>query len=154
MIKNQEIITTNAKGTANLGFRMAKEFQIQKGSEVINAPVILCLYGDLGSGKTTFAGGFAKGLGLTTRLPSPTFIIVRRYDIPSSDFLLYHIDLYRLQSTVDTEKFGLEEIFADSKAYVLVEWAEHLGRVLPEKRLDLRFVSQQDGTHSIKIQKI
>ena len=71
---NHEIITDSAQATAKVGEALAHGL----------AGRIICLYGDLGSGKTTFTQGFAKGLGIATRLLSPTFIIVRRYDIPSS----------------------------------------------------------------------
>lgn len=150
MTVEQKIVTHSAQETFNLGFQMAKDLKMKEGRGKINLPLIMCLYGDLGSGKTTFAQGFAKGMGLLTRLPSPTFIIVRRYNIPSTDALLYHIDLYRLHSNEDIIGLGVHEIFADSKAYVLIEWAERLEK-LPEERTDVHFESLQDDLHVIKI---
>ena len=115
---------------------------------------VLCLYGQLGSGKTTFAQGFAKGLGITTRLLSPTFIIVRRYPLIERIGFLYHIDLYRLGSNEDLRELGLSEMLADPDSVVLVEWAEKLGELLPKNRVDVRFSVFGDGEHHVSICKM
>ena len=140
---NNKIITKSAKETAEVGERLAIGLK----------PSIICLYGDLGSGKTTFTQGFARGLGSTTRLLSPTFIIVRRYQISKKDFQLYHVDLYRLQTISEMEGIGLPEIFTDLASYTVIEWAERLGTLLPKKRIDVHFTTSQDDTHSIFIEK-
>lgn len=112
--------------------------------------VVVSLNGPLGSGKTTFAQGFAKALGVKTRLLSPTFIIVRRYDISHHSFFLYHIDLYRIEKGAQTEQLGLGEIFADPRAVVLIEWAEYLGNKLPPKRTEVTFRAYSDTTRVIE----
>jgi tRNA threonylcarbamoyladenosine biosynthesis protein TsaE len=112
--------------------------------------VVVCLNGPLGSGKTTFAQGFAKALGVKTRLLSPTFIIVRRYDISHHSFFLYHIDLYRIGKSAQTEQLGLGEIFADPRAVVVIEWAEYLGNKLPRKRTEVTFRALDDTTRVIE----
>lgn len=145
---DQQITTTSPQETARLGQRLGDRVE-HKG----NARII-CLYGELGSGKTTFAQGFAKGLGITTRLLSPTFIIVRRYQIHGNSGFLYHLDLYRMESEKDLSGLGLQEILADSNSVVLVEWAEKLGSLLPKKRIDVRFTVAEDGKHSILICKM
>lgn len=117
-------------------------------------PQILCLFGNLGSGKTTFTQGFAKGLGVTTRLLSPTFIIVRRYTIPSSENLLYHIDLYRLKNTGQMKELGLDEIFTDPQSVVVIEWAEKLGDLMPAGRVDIRFNVLDNGSHKIEVRDV
>lgn len=109
----------------------------------------MCLYGELGSGKTTFVQGFAKGLGIKARLLSPTFIIVRRYIVPK-EFFFYHIDLYRINQPREIEELGLSEIFSDPNAYVVIEWAQKLAS-LPKNRLDIHFSVQEDGKHNITI---
>jgi len=133
---NRKIITGNAEATAEVGKRLARDLKER----------ILCLHGDLGSGKTTFTQGFARGLGITTRLLSPTFIIVRRYGIPNSEKFLYHIDLYRVSNF---EGLGLEEIFSDPNAIAAVEWAEKLGNLLPYKRKDIYFSVAENEKHTI-----
>jgi len=114
-----------------------------------NVPRIFCLYGQLGVGKTVFAKGFAAGLGFSGRLLSPTFIIVRRYEL--SSFYFYHIDLYRIHEgdKQSTETLGLREIFEDPNSIVFIEWAECLGGLLPQKRMDIHVNLEEDGTRRI-----
>lgn len=112
---------------------------------------IICLYGELGSGKTTFVQGFARGLGIVGRLLSPTFIIVRRYLIPGLASFLYHLDLYRLKQAHDLHNLGLTEIFSQTGNFVVVEWAEKLGKYRPDSRLDICFTRQEDGSHKINL---
>ncbi len=78
---------------------------------------VLTLSGDLGAGKTTFAQGFAQGLGIKDKIISPTFILMKSYGI------FYHIDLYRLED-VRLEQLGLDEIIQNPKNIVLIEWPE------------------------------
>ena len=143
MDSNVSIITQSAKETQDYG---------QTVADSLKPPAIFCLYGELGSGKTTFTQGFAKGVGIKNRLLSPTFIIVRRYDLPENS-LLYHVDLYRLNSTDEMEKLGLSEMFAGPDAFVVIEWAERLGDLLPEDRIDIHFSVLDDGKHKITITK-
>lgn len=134
-----QITTKSAQETSKVGERLAKELDAS----------IVCLYGELGSGKTTFAQGFAKGLGLKQRLLSPTFLIVRRYDVPQSDRWFYHVDCYRINFEKDIEGVGLLEIFTDPSAIVLIEWADRLGKLLPKNRIDIRFMTNDDGSHQL-----
>lgn len=145
---HQERITKTARETSAIGEELARS--IVAGAEDRR---ILCLYGELGSGKTTFTQGFARGLGIPSRLLSPTFIIVRRYGVPGNQ-LLYHIDLYRLGNEVATEELGLKEILTDPNVFVVIEWPEKLGSAQPQKRLDITFKTLEDGRHSIWIQKL
>lgn len=145
---NQSITTSSPRETARIGQEMGNRIRRRRG----HAPAF-CLYGELGSGKTTFAQGFAKGLGITTRLLSPTFIIVRRYPIPRQTGFLYHIDLYRMEGEKDLFGLGLPEILEVSDSVVLVEWAEKLGELLPKNRVDVRFSVMEDGKHHISICK-
>jgi tRNA threonylcarbamoyladenosine biosynthesis protein TsaE len=88
-------------------------------------PAHVLLYGDLGAGKTLFAKGLAEGFGVTdvNEVSSPTFTLINEY---SGRIKIYHIDLYRIE-TGKLEGLGLEEIFDDPNAAVIVEWAERLG---------------------------
>ncbi len=139
---HQTISTKSAQETVEFGSSLAQSLQSRKGER----PTIICMYGELGSGKTTFAQGFAKGLGIGERLLSPTFIIVRRYQLPeNSSGFLYHLDLYRLQSDTELDELGLAEIFADSESFIIIEWAEKLGELLPQHRIDIQFSVEGDG---------
>ncbi len=154
MVQPQTVITKSAHETAKLGEKLADYLTageyIEKES---SGATVVCLYGELGSGKTTFAQGFAKGLGITSRLLSPTFIIVRRYSLSNSSGFLYHIDLYRLQKKEEIEALGILEIFSDSKSMVLVEWAEKLTENLPDNRLDIWFKVDDQGKHYITMKE-
>ncbi len=143
----QPITTTSPQETARIGQEFGNCVR-EKGIRVV------CLYGELGSGKTTFVQGFAKGLGIATRLLSPTFIIVRRYQIPDNSGFLYHLDLYRMEGEKDLLGLGLPEILADSNSVVLIEWAEKLGELLPKNRVDVRFSVFEDGKHYVSICKM
>lgn len=144
---NTPIITTSPQETARLGEELG-DWVGENGLRII------CLYGQLGSGKTTFVQGFAKAFGITSRLLSPTFIIVRRYLKPKTPGFLYHIDLYRIEGEKDLLGLGVQEILADSDSVVLIEWAEKLGSLLPKERIDARFTVAEDGKHSILLCKM
>lgn len=132
-----EIVTKSALETEKLGESLANN--LKRGS---NNPRIICLYGELGSGKTTFTKGFARGLGIKQRILSPTFIIIRRYQItnyqlPITNF--YHLDLYRIQSLSDAKSLGLEEILSDTHNIVLIEWPKVIREILSKKRTEIYF---------------
>lgn len=98
---------------------------------------MVCLSGDLGAGKTTFAAGIGEGWGADYPLTSPTFVVVRRYERPTDRARLYHLDAYRLTSEGDADSIGLDDILDGSSA-VVIEWAEHLHAALPQDCLWLR----------------
>ena len=91
----------------------------------LKSPAHILLYGDLGAGKTTFTKGLAAGFGVNDvdNVSSPTFTLINEY---SGRMKIYHIDLYRIE-TGALDGLGLDEIFDDSRAAVIVEWAERLG---------------------------
>ncbi len=98
---------------------------------------LICLYGDLGSGKTTFTQGLAKALGVKGRVISPSFVLVREYETKTQK--LIHIDCYRLRSEKDFKAMDLEELWSDPKNLVVIEWAGKVKKILPKKRLDIYF---------------
>jgi len=112
---------------------------------------IICLYGDLGSGKTTFVQGLAKGLGIKNRIISPTFIIARHYKI--NDLVFYHIDLYRTETLHDFLSIGLDEILEDNLNIVAIEWAEKMKDMLPKKRIDIRLNVVDDNQRELVIER-
>ena len=94
----------------------------------------ICLTGDLGSGKTVFAKGFAKALGIEEIVSSPTFTIIKEYN--NGELPLYHMDVYRLDG--NTDGVGIEEYF-NKKGVVIIEWAETIRDILPKERLEISF---------------
>jgi len=94
---------------------------------------VIALHGDLGSGKTTFTQHLAKELGITKRVISPTYVLMRQYSIPKHPQYknLVHLDLYRLSSSQDLKSIDLEEYLADPKNLVIIEWAGKVKITLP-----------------------
>ena len=109
-----EKITNNRDETLNFAEKLAKQ---------IVAPKIIVLSGDLGAGKTTFSKGFAKGLGISETITSPTFTLLNEY---SGDKNLYHFDMYRLSSKEEAYELGFENYFENNDGIILVEWAENV----------------------------
>lgn len=96
---------------------------------------VTALEGDLGSGKTVFAQGVGMGWGATTRLVSPTYVLMRRHRRHQDALELYHVDLYRLTTAAEVEMLGLDEIVGSPAVVSLVEWPErHMG-LFPDDRL-------------------
>ena len=101
--------------------------------------MVICLYGDLGSGKTVFSKGFAQALGIDEPVTSPTFNIIKEYT--TGEMPLYHMDVYRLDGKV--EDLGLEEYY-NKKGITIIEWADMIEDYLPEKRLEIRIKSSDE----------
>ncbi len=94
--------------------------------------MIICLDGELGSGKTVFTKGIANALGIDETITSPTFTIIKEYQ---GELPLYHMDVYRLDG--NTDGVGIEEYFTKG-GVVVIEWAETIKDILPDERLDVK----------------
>lgn len=141
------VITNSADETQELAEELA---------ENVTGPAIFALSGELGAGKTTFVQGFAKGLKIKHKIISPTFLIIRKYDInpkitSKSLKSFYHIDLYRLESERGIEGTGILEILEDNSSIVVIEWPEKLGKLLPKERIDIHFEYIDDEKRKIAI---
>lgn len=93
--------------------------------------MVICLVGDLGSGKTLFTKAFAKSMEINDNITSPTFNIIKEYD---GEMKLYHMDVYRLNEV--KEDLGIPEYFK-KKGITIIEWADLIEDILPKKRLDI-----------------
>ena len=94
--------------------------------------MVICLNGELGSGKTMFVKGIANALGINEVITSPTFNIIKEYE---GELPLFHLDVYRLDET--SNDIGIEEYFSKG-GIVVIEWAENIKDILPEERLDVK----------------
>lgn len=108
--------------------------------------MIICLDGELGSGKTVFVKGFANSLGLKDNITSPTFNIVKEYN--TGEMPLYHMDVYRLEDGDDS--VGFNDYF-NSEGISIIEWSELIEDILPEERLDIKFKVLDENTRIIKL---
>jgi len=127
-----EIISKSPQETQEIARRILSNFK--KGG-------VIALHGELGSGKTTFAQGIARALGITQRVVSPTFLIRKEYSIPTKNNIrkLYHLDLYRLQSAKEVDAIGIREIMNEQDALVLIEWPEKIIESLPTSTIHIIF---------------
>lgn len=134
-----EMVLKSLKNTQKLAVKIAKE-TIKK-----DGPFVVALYGDLGSGKTTFVQFLAKALGVKEKVLSPTFAIIKTFSIPRgqrtvSDFsTLVHIDTYRLKSAKDLLALGLKDLLKDKKNILVVEWPEKIEKLLPKNTVRIYF---------------
>ena len=109
--------------------QLAQNFESEKVPNMI-----ICLNGELGSGKTMFTKGFANALGISETITSPTFTIIKEYE--EGEMPLYHMDVYRLDGI--TEGVGIEEYYRKN-GVVIIEWANTIKDILPKERLDIKF---------------
>ncbi len=125
------------------------QFASQWGAKLPLGSVIV-LQGNLGSGKTVFVKGVAKGLGVEEVVTSPTFVLVNEYQgrIP-----IYHLDLYRIESSDQADSVGYEEYF-DSNGMTLIEWGERVKPFLPKKAIWLKFEVLGEKKRRIRIHGI
>lgn len=136
-------LTHSAKETKDLGKKIGKE--TVPGS-------LLCLWGDLGAGKTTFTQGFLAGLGAEPPYTSPTFVIMKLYDLPHPTSTgvkrVYHADAYRVEEK-DLRNLGFAEWCTDPEGMVILEWPERIENLLPEKRITISFKSLSETEREI-----
>jgi tRNA threonylcarbamoyladenosine biosynthesis protein TsaE len=108
----------------------------QRLGAALQAGDVICLQGDLGAGKTTFVQGLALGWGSQDAVSSPTFIIVNVYR-NGKDKQLFHLDTYRLESSLEAEELDLQTMQAQGP--LLIEWPERMERLIPRERLWIKF---------------
>ena len=101
--------------------------------------MVICLRGDLGSGKTVFTKGFAKAMEVKEEVTSPTFNIIKEYT--SGELPLFHMDVYRLDG--NGEDLGIEEYYS-KKGVTIIEWADMIPDYLPEERLDIKIKNSSE----------
>lgn len=121
-----------------------------------NGALVLALSGPLGSGKTQFAKGAAHFLGIARMVASPTFILMKRYDIPRTGPLtearaLYHFDYYRVHEAKEVTALGWDKIVADKHNIVLVEWPEKIEHLLPPTTVHIAFVSCNEDERELTV---
>jgi len=132
-------IKTNSRRETQLAGAEFGVFQAAYSSSARHAQVV-ALKGELGSGKTTFVQGVAKGLGVRERVLSPTFVILKFYKLQTKNYkLLYHIDCYRIKNKRDLLALGWDKIVSDPKNLVLIEWPERIQKILPKDTISISF---------------
>ncbi|MFH1397624.1 MAG: tRNA (adenosine(37)-N6)-threonylcarbamoyltransferase complex ATPase subunit type 1 TsaE [Candidatus Omnitrophota bacterium] len=137
-----KITSFSVKDTLGLGRAIARE--VKKGD-------IICLTGELGSGKTILTKGIVSGLGFKKEdVVSPTFVLIRQYE---ANLSVYHFDLYRLKNADDIIKLGYEEYFYD-QGVSIVEWADKLEKLTPSEYLRIDLQIRKNGARDFKFKPI
>lgn len=117
---------------------------------------VIALYGDLGSGKTTFVQCVAKELEIKEKVQSPTFVLVKSYNVKLKAYnikKLIHADLYRIKSEREAKEIGLVEYFNQPDTLVFIEWPEVMEGLLPQDTIKIKFQhGQKENERKISIQ--
>ena len=133
----KQYLTASPSQTKKLGESLAKEILKTKPKKIA---FVIGLEGDLGGGKTTFLQGFAKGLGIKEKILSPTFVILKKFEIGKvKSQYFYHVDCYRIKKPREILDLGFKEIIFNPKNIVAVEWSNRVRKILPKKIIILKF---------------
>lgn len=125
-----KFITKSVAETAEIAFNLGEQLCRRAPSVMAT---IAGLYGELGSGKTTFMKYLAESFGITEMVQSPTFVIMKIYKIKSEMFeRLIHVDAYRIEKEAEMLNLGWPEIIADPKNLICIEWPERISGIMPE----------------------
>jgi tRNA threonylcarbamoyladenosine biosynthesis protein TsaE len=126
-------VSKNLEDTKDIARDIVKVISPKNNARVIG------LYGDLGAGKTAFAQSLAEHLGVKNKVVSPTFVIMKKYDIAGKAFeKLIHIDAYRLEKWEELAKLGWADIISDPKNLVLIEWPEKVADIMPDGHFKIK----------------
>ena len=134
------LATASAAETRRLG---------EQCGRLLRTPLVICLIGDLGSGKTVFVQGLARGLDVSAdyAVTSPSFTLINEYP---GRFKLFHVDLYRLGTEADLDDLGLTEIL-HGEGIAAVEWADKLADGAVAERLEVRFEFGDDDRRRLRV---
>lgn len=129
--------------------RFAKNVLLQMKKKKM--ATVVGLSGELGSGKTALTKEFAKSLGIKKEITSPTFVVMKSYVIPQHDFLetLVHIDAYRIESDDEMEVLKFSELLEDPTKLIIIEWPEHIKKLLPKETIFIKLTIKDGETREI-----
>ncbi len=132
-------VTNTVDETIDIGIKLGKA--LRPGD-------LVCLDGDLGSGKTHLTKGIALGLGIRDHITSPTFNIVNEYD---GRLKFYHFDVYRVNDPDEIAAIGFDEyIFSDAAS--VIEWADYIRDLIPEEHIQIQITKESETRRNISIQ--
>lgn len=136
-----KVTSTSVSDTLSVGRKIAEN--LQKGD-------IICLFGQLGSGKTVLTKGIASGLGIKkNKIISPSFVLIREYAKTQAKLPFYHFDLYRLKAPKDVLTLGYEEyLYGDG--ITVIEWADRLEYLLPREFLKVELFIKAESQRLLK----
>ncbi len=110
-------------------------------AQTLSPGTVVCLFGEMGVGKTVFTNGLCRALGVSDYVSSPTFTVVNEYD--GVGFPIYHFDMYRIEDEDELLEIGFEE-YLTSGGICIIEWPENVINSLPQKRIDIEILRGDD----------
>ncbi|MEA1937276.1 MAG: tRNA (adenosine(37)-N6)-threonylcarbamoyltransferase complex ATPase subunit type 1 TsaE [Patescibacteria group bacterium] len=161
-MKKEQITTKSSNETKDIAKKLIKEWlELNAGKD---KNLVICLEGNLGGGKTTFAQGLAEGLGIKETVNSPTFLIMKKYSVSGArlrsigaefrkraqKYTLYHFDCYRISDCQEILDLGFEEIISGKNNIIAIEWSEKIRKILPKERINIKFKFVNEKTRKIK----
>lgn len=152
----KEFLTKSFQKTQRVGQEMAQE--ILKKKKKRKKAFVIGLKGELGSGKTTFLQGFAKGLGIKEKVLSPTFVIIKKFQLDNYSInqlnnftFFYHIDCYRIKKAKEILDLDFKKIISEPKNIVAIEWPEKIKRIMPKNTLWIEFNFINEKSRKISV---
>jgi tRNA threonylcarbamoyladenosine biosynthesis protein TsaE len=136
-----DFISTSEAQTLRLGVRLG---------ELLAPGDVLCLQGELGTGKTVLTRGIGRGWGSASRVTSPTYTLINEYPRLRDGMILYHLDCYRVDSWIDAVTAGVEDVLA-ARAVLVIEWAERIEALLPADSLWIALRHISDMRRGIRL---
>ena len=135
--------------------RIAREQALLLSKQGRGEPLVIALEGELGAGKTTFTQAFAEALGVHEHVKSPTFVLMKHYQLANvpNYHTLYHLDCYRLTSAADLAPLGGGDIIHRTGTIILIEWAERVAEILPRNHWVIHIDHVAEQTRNISITK-
>ncbi len=157
-----EFVSKSPKETQKIAANLAQKIIKTKkavdnrlAKSVIHSGAVIALEGELGAGKTTFIQGFAKALGIRSKIKSPTFVLMKKYKLETGNWKLetnlYHLDCYRVGSYKDLKIPEFKDIIQKPNNIVLIEWAERVREILPKKHITVHIDHISKNVRKIKI---
>ena len=124
--------------------KIAAEF-----AKTLSPDSVICLYGEMGVGKTVFTNGICRALGVCEYATSPTFTVVNEYD--GECFPVYHFDMYRIEDEDELIEIGFDE-YLNSNGICIIEWPENIPNSLPKKRINIKIMRDNFSERTIIIE--
>ncbi|MCA9360268.1 tRNA (adenosine(37)-N6)-threonylcarbamoyltransferase complex ATPase subunit type 1 TsaE [Candidatus Nomurabacteria bacterium] len=145
-MKNSYLVSTP------IDFKIVIDCVLSTCKESAKESLVIALTGDLGAGKTTFTQELGRRLGVLEQITSPTFTIMKQYDISYDGFeKLIHIDAYRIESVDETKPLHLDSLFSQPKTIVCVEWPERIHAILPSGAVNISITIKEGETRQVEV---
>jgi tRNA threonylcarbamoyladenosine biosynthesis protein TsaE len=136
--------TNSLEETAQVAAECLASLELRQSADRLKQATVLALRGDLGAGKTTFTQALARELGISENVTSPTFVIMKIYDLTGQKFdRLIHIDAYRFDTPDELDGLNFSDFLKDPKNLIVLEWPERVAGKLPVETIfiDFKFIS-------------